>query len=397
MVSKAVILAAGEGKRLRPFTEDMPKVMLPVANKPILEYVVDALVKNGIRDIVMVVGYRKESVMSHFEDGKKFGAHIQYVEQEKQIGTGHALFQAEKYIEDEFIVLPGDNIIDKKSVGELKKCKSPALIVEENPTPSKYGVVEIEEGKVKGIVEKPEKAEVNLISTGIYKFMPSIFDALKECMKDGKNNLTDVVQLLISRGEEISAVEGSGEWKDIVYPWNLLEINAKALQNITPSTAGKIEKNVVIKGNVYVGRDTIIHSGCYIVGPVIIGEGCEIGPNSCIFPSTSIGDNVTIYPFCEIRNSVIMESVAIGSHSYVSQSIISKGTRISSHFSATSGGSIIEIEDEFHRVKAGAFIGADCEIGEHVIIEPGRSIGKNCIISPFNKINKNVDSMSKVM
>ena len=111
---KAVILAAGEGKRLRPFTETLPKVMLPVANKPIVEHVVDALTANGITDILMIVGYKKESIMQHFKSHEK--TNITFVNQDKQLGTAHALLHAEEHIDDEFLVLPGDNIINSSSL-----------------------------------------------------------------------------------------------------------------------------------------------------------------------------------------------------------------------------------------------------------------------------------------
>ena len=133
---KAVVLAAGEGMRLRPLTVSEPKVMIPVANRPILEHVVDALVKNDVHDIVMVVGYRKERIMSHFEDGRRFGARIEYVVQEKQLGNGHALFSARDRLSGEFMVLSGDNIVDRRAVGDLLKagsCPSALVVESENP------------------------------------------------------------------------------------------------------------------------------------------------------------------------------------------------------------------------------------------------------------------------
>ena len=126
---KAVILAAGEGMRLRPLTVSEPKVMIPVANRPILEYVVEALVGNDIEDIVIVVGYRKERIMSHFEDGKKFGAKIEYVVQEKQLGNAHALACAKDRLSEDFVVLPGDNIVDKRASGafwNLVRARAPS-------------------------------------------------------------------------------------------------------------------------------------------------------------------------------------------------------------------------------------------------------------------------------
>ena len=142
---KAVILAAGEGKRLRPFTETMPKVMLPVANRPILEYVVDALKNSGIKEIIIIVGYKKEVIMEHFKDYED--AKIKYVTQDKQLGTAHALLQAKKQIKtsESFLVLSGDNIIDQKSILRLIENKAEySMLIKEHAHLSKYGVVFIE-------------------------------------------------------------------------------------------------------------------------------------------------------------------------------------------------------------------------------------------------------------
>ncbi len=398
MIKEAVILAAGEGSRLRPFTEDASKVMLPIANKPLLEYVVESLHKNGVNNIVMVVGYKKESIMSYFGEGYAHGVTIQYIIQEKQLGTGHALFQARNLIrEDEFLVLPGDNVIDGESISKLIKISSPALIVEESNIPSKYGVIEMKKNIVKRLAEKPLTAESNIVSTGIYKFKRNVFEIIERCIKEGKNNLTDAVQYLLEK-EKIYGVKGKGKWRDAVYPWNLIEMNADALKEINAETSGKIEKNVVVSGNVIIGKDTIIHPGCYIKGPVIIGEGCEIGPNVCIFPSTSIGNNAVIRPFTEIRNSIIMDGVSIGSNSLILNSVIGKGTKISSHFSTMSGNAVIEIENEFHKIdRTGAFIGGGCIIGADVVTEAGIMVGKGCNIGSQKIIGKNVPSMSRVV
>jgi NDP-sugar pyrophosphorylase family protein len=164
MIKKAVILAAGEGKRLRPFTETMPKVMLPVANKPLLEYVFDATRKSGINEIIVVVGYKKEVIMEHFKDYKN--VKITYVIQDRQLGTAHALLQAKKHIKDSFIVLAGDNIIDPGSISKLIKDHSEySLLIKEHPHTSKYGVVFVENRNISKIVEKPKEDVGKYIST----------------------------------------------------------------------------------------------------------------------------------------------------------------------------------------------------------------------------------------
>ena len=393
---KAVILAAGEGKRLRPFTETMPKVMIPVTNKPILEHVFDALKNTGIDEVFLVVGYKKEVIKEYFKEYKDIK--ITYVEQDKQLGTAHALLQAKKHIEEPFIVIPGDNIIDQKSIIKLIEDKSEySLLIKEHPQPSKYGVVFIEKEKLRRIVEKPPEEIGEFISTGIYKFPKNVFNVIERISSEGIYALSTVVQNLIDEGKIINTIR-TDAWMDIVYPWDLIKVNEVMIHDTQSTKGGVIEKNVTIKGDVFIGKDTKIYSGCYIVGPVVIGESCEIGPNVCIFPSTTIGNNSVIHPFSEIRNSVIMDDTHIGSNSFLVNSIIARGNIIENNFSSTSGKNIIEIEGEFKKVdKIGAMIGEDCRIGSYVVVDPGVIIGRKCKITSMKRIRKNISSNTEVM
>ena len=178
------MLAAGEGTRLRPFTASRPKGMLPVGNRPILDHIVRSLVKNNIKDIVMVVGYRRDTVLSYFEDGRRFGAKIKYISQEKQLGTAHALSLTEKEIGNEdFLVLAGDNLIDIHTVSDLlEKKNGPSMAVTLSEMPSKYGVVSVESGKISALVEKPQNAISNIINTGMYYFTPDFFKIFKNAV-----------------------------------------------------------------------------------------------------------------------------------------------------------------------------------------------------------------------
>jgi len=393
---KAVILAAGEGKRLRPFTETMPKVMLPIANKPMLEYVFDAVKKSGINEVVLVVGYKKEVIMEYFKDYE--GIAIKYVVQDKQLGTANALIKAKNHIKDAFIVLSGDNIIDHNSITKLIKDKSKySMLIKEHPHPSKYGVVFVEKQSLKRIVEKPQEEIGRFISTGIYKLPKNIFNEIEKLSRQGIYDLSSVIQSIVENGENINTILANF-WMDIVYPWDLISVNELMIAVVGSSKAGTIEKGVTIKGKVSIGADTKIYSGCYIVGPVMIGEGCEIGPNTCIFPSTVIGNNSVIRPFSEIRNSVIMNDTHISSNSFLSHSVIGRGVKIGNNFSSIPGETSIEIDEEFKKLEnIGTMIGEDTVIKSHVVVEPGLIIGRKCKIEPMNRIIKNIPSESKVM
>lgn len=393
---KAVILAAGEGKRLRPFTETMPKVMLPVANKPVLAYVVDAVKNSGITEIIMVVGYKKEVIMEYFKEYE--GVTISYVFQEKQLGTAHGLLQAKKHIKGAFIVLAGDNIIDQASISALIQDPSPyAMLIKKHHHPSKYGAVFVEKNTLKNIVEKPKEDVEGFISTGIYKLPESVFSSIQEMASDGVYALSSVIQSLLAKKIVMKTLMAT-LWKDVVYPWDLIEVNESMISTVSGATSGTIEKGVTLKGAVSIGKDASIHAGCYIVGPVVIGEGCEIGPHVCIFPSTVIGNNAVVHPFCEIKNSIIFDDARIGSNSYLSHSVVGRGSILGHNCSATAGHASIEILGEFKRIRhIGAMIGENCSLGSNVVLEPGIIVGRGCKIDAMKRLHYPIPSESKVM
>ncbi|MBN2602954.1 MAG: NTP transferase domain-containing protein [Candidatus Thermoplasmatota archaeon] len=393
---KAVILAAGEGTRLRPFTETMPKVMLPVANKPIIQYLIEAIINSGIEEIIIVVGYKKEIILKYFEDYEE--VKINYVVQKNQLGTAHALMQAKDMVTDDFIVLAGDNIVDHSSINKILKIDSEyAVLTKEHGDPSKYGAVSLDKNFLKGIVEKPNVEDHSLISTGVYKLPKGVFTTIEKIASEGEYSLSTSINQLIKQGVKIAAVKAD-LWMDIVYPWDIIYTNETILGNQPHSIGGYIEKGVTLRGSVAIGKGSRIYGGSYIVGPVNIGENCEIGPNSCIYPCTTIGDNTSIYSNTEIRNSVIMNDVHIGSSSYIEQSIIGRGTIIKNNFSTISGENLIKIEEDYKSIDhIGAMIGQDCDIGSHVVLGPGIIVGRKCSIAPLNHIFKNLPSESQVM
>ena len=169
-MKQAVILAAGEGQRLRPFTVNRPKAMLAIADKPIVQYVIESLAQNGIRNIVLVVGYKKEQVFDYIGSGEQFGVDIVYVTQEDQLGTADALLRSKALTNEEFMVLPGDNLIEANTIARFITMKPQVVLVKRTPNPVRYGVVAVERGRMKCIEEKPMEAGSNIVNTGIYTF-----------------------------------------------------------------------------------------------------------------------------------------------------------------------------------------------------------------------------------
>jgi len=369
-MKQAVILAAGEGQRLRPFTVTKPKVMLSIAGKPILSYVVESLAQNGIRDIVLVVGYGKEQVFDYMGSGEHFGVNITYVTQERQLGTAHALAQAKAATENEFLVLPGDNLIEANTIAQFVAMRPEAVLVKRVDNPTRYGVVTIDSSVVKDIVEKPKEAKSNIINIGIYAFTKEIFNFIEPEL-----DIPDVLNNMIALGKPISAQETDGTWLDAVYPWDILSLNETVLRQIQAKLGGTIETGVLVKGLVIVGKDTVIRSNSYVAGPVVIGDNCDIGPNVCLLPATSIGDNVVVSPFSEIKNSVIGNDVSIGSGCIIQDSVIDKGCVIKGHFTACSGEAEVKINDEYHKVTIGAMLGEGCSLDNSVVAQPGVIVG----------------------
>ena len=391
-MKQAVILAAGEGQRLRPFTVTKPKVMLSIAGKPILQYVIESLAQNGIRNIVLVVGYRKEQVFDYLGSGEQLGVDITYITQERQLGTAHALAQAKAATEKEFLVLPGDNLIDVEAIAQFVAIKPEAMLVSRVDNPVRYGVVTMEQGVVRDIVEKPKEAKGNIVNTGIYAFTKKIFGFI-----EAQLDIPDVLNSMIAQGYPVNAKEIDGTWLDVVYPWDILSLNAAVLRQIPAKLGGNIEAGVSLRGEVSVGKDTLIRSNSYIAGPVVIGDDCDIGPNVCILPATSIGNNVVISSFTEIKNSVIGDDVDIGSGCIIQDSVIDKGCVIKGHFSACSSQAEVKIDDEHHQVNVGAMLGGDCSLGNSVVAQPGVIVGNYSQVNAMKLISGRLPDHSLVV
>jgi len=396
---KAVILAAGEGTRLRPFTMSRPKGMIPVGNRPILEYVVEALVKNGIKDIIMVVGYRKDTIMLHFQDGKRFGASIEYVVQEKPLGTAHALaLAADRLGDDDFLTVAGDNLINARLVTDLlERHDGMSITVTESENPSKYGVVKVEGDRIVEMVEKPDWKMGNIINTGIYYFPHGMLEHFRGRSFTAERGITQVLAPMVKE-VRMTAVKTKGKWIDAVYPWDLLNVNAQALDSQGQGVRGTVEPGTVLKGPVFVGAGTRIRSGCHIEGPVNIGEGCDIGPNVVILPSTSIGNGVQIDSFTHISHCLIMSNAVIGSHSHLSRSVIGDGVRARAGTFAASDSCYVRVERELFKLSdVGALIGQDTRVGARVVITPGTVIGAGCRIEDGAQVSGYLDNKSIVV
>jgi UDP-N-acetylglucosamine diphosphorylase/glucosamine-1-phosphate N-acetyltransferase len=401
---RAVILAAGEGTRMRPLTENRPKVMLPIANKPMLEYIIGELNAAGIKDITLIVGYKKEAVMEYFGNGSRFGVRIDYIVQELQMGTGHAFGMASSRIfDDRFLALNGDIIVSADHIGKLMRRKEVAVIaVKKVADPRAYGVIEVDNARVTRIVEKSPEPPTDLANAGIYLFSPLIFVAIENTKVSprGEIEVTDALQYLIDNGKQVGFELMEEEWLDVGKPWDLLSANELALKTIKGRIDGVVEPLATLKGDVRVGKGTVVRNGAYIVGPVVIGQDCDIGPNCFIRAYTSIGNRVHIGNAVEVKNSIVMDDTKIGHLSYVGDSII--GSRC--NFGAGTTIANLRLDEktipvivkgqkvDSGRRKLGCIMGDDVHTGIGSLINVGTSIGAGAQIGPGELVKGEVSA-----
>ena len=389
---KAIILAAGEGNRMRPLTSTRPKVMLPIANKPILEHLLVEAKEAGISEFIFVVGYHDERVRDYFGSGDKWGVSIVYCVQRRQRGTADALKAVKSLIDGNFLVINGDVIAGRKDIRQLCRKNSSTVGVVKVKDTKELGVVEVSGDRVTHVYEKVGKSTSHMANTGLYLFTQDIFDAILQTSKSprGEYEITDSLQLMIDEGHPVSYQE-INYWLDLSYPWDLLPANESLLAGIEAQNLGEVEENVVIKGVVSIGRGTVVRSGSYIVGPVIIGQDCDIGPNCCIRPSTSIGNNCHIGSAVEVKNSIVMNGSKIPHHNYVGDSVIGEecnlgaGTMIANLRLDKRDITVANIDTK--RRKLGAIIGDRVETGINATINVGSVIGSNTFIGPGAKVS----------
>ncbi|RLI05807.1 glucose-1-phosphate thymidylyltransferase [Candidatus Bathyarchaeota archaeon] len=410
---KSVVLAAGEGVRLRPLTLTKPKQLLPVGNLPLLQHLLNSIKKAGIKEVLIVVGYLGEKIQSYFGDGSRLGLKLTYVWQKEVGGTGEALSLTSDYVEKSFLVVYGDLYVKPsvitKVVKAYKKVKENVLAVVEVERPENYGVVSLdEEGFLKTIQEKPEKPVSNLVNAGIYVFTEEIFEKIRQTKKSvrGEIELTDAVQGLVENKSKVYTVKlKNKEWLDVGKPWDLLEANQRFLQDLKKSTVrGKVERNVTIKGPVKIGVNVTVKSGTFIEGPVIVDEGSILGPNCYLRPYTSLGKDVKIGSGCEIKNSIVMNGTKIPHLSYVGDSIIGEncnfgaGTLVGNvrldrkNIKTTIKGEVIDTG----RRKFGVVVGDNVQTGINVSLMPGVKIGANTHVGPGLVVYKDIPANTKV-
>jgi len=331
---KGIILHGGHGTRLRPLTHTGPKQLLPIANKPMSQYGIESMIESGINEIAIIVGgIGANKVKEYYGNGEQFGVKFSYIEQDQPRGIAHAISLCKDFINSEkFLVFLGDNIL-KDSIAkygkEFQKCDADASIVLcKVKNPSRFGIADVENGKIKRIIEKPKEPLSNLAVIGVYFLTPKIFDVIDRLKPSWRNELeiTDALQMLLEENNNIIYNTVSENWKDTGTPEDIIQANDIILRDLEPYFLGEKEDGVIINGNIMVGKNSKIKKGVKLNGPVIIGENCLI-ESGTIGPNVSIGNNSRIAK-CNLSNSIIMEDCEIESESNIENSIISKNSKI---------------------------------------------------------------------
>ncbi|HYG64459.1 MAG TPA: glucose-1-phosphate thymidylyltransferase [Thermoanaerobaculia bacterium] len=311
---KGLILSGGKGTRLRPLTYTSAKQLVPVANKPVLFYAIEAIVAAGITEIGIIVGDTREEIRAAVGDGSRFGARVTYIEQDAPRGLAHAVMIAEDFLGDSsFVMYLGDNLIAggiTELVDEFRSqdCNSEILLAEV-PTPEQFGVAELTpEGKVHRLVEKPKEPKSNLALVGVYMFDSTIFESVKRIRPSARGELeiTDAIQDLIDRGLAVHPHIVRGWWKDTGKLDDMLEANRIVLESLDARrgvTLGDIGERSRIEGRVEIGEGVVLVDSL-VRGPVVIGDGARL-EHAFVGPYTSIGERCTLVS-CEVENSIIL-------------------------------------------------------------------------------------------
>ena len=361
----AVVMAAGQGKRMAPLSVKKPKPMIEVASKPIIEHLIAQINQAGVNDFVIIVGYCEEAIKRHFGDGSRFGCRIKYVTQTEMLGTGHAVMQAEHMVKDSFIVINADLFVssdDINSVINTPGCVLPVQAVEDI---SRYGSVEIKDGYATNIREKDPDAPSKMASIGMYKFNSSIFDALHSIPKSprGEYELPTAIQKLIDEKKEAFNAFVCNSWKDVSYPYDLISFNKYVSERLPFHSFGCIDDSVSISGNVSLDDNSCIKNGCIIDGILTVGYNTIIEENCSFSGSVSLGNNCRIKAGSRIDNSIIMDSTQIGYRTFVSDSVIGSACSLGC-------GDIIASKSSDGK-QVGCIIGDDSVLEDNVIVRSG--------------------------
>ncbi|MET8611264.1 MULTISPECIES: glucose-1-phosphate thymidylyltransferase [Streptomyces] len=330
---KALVLSGGSGTRLRPITHTSAKQLVPVANKPVLFYGLEAIADAGIKDVGIIVGDTAEEIREAVGDGSTLGINVTYIPQDKPLGLAHAVLIAQEFLgDDDFVMYLGDNFIVggiNGLVDEFRTERPDAqILLTRVPNPTSFGVAELDEsGRVTGLEEKPAQPKSDLALVGVYLFTPAIHEAVRSIEPSwrGELEITHAIQWLIDQHKDVRSTTISGYWKDTGNVADMLEVNRSVLETLTPSVEGTVDASSEIIGRVRIDAGAEVR-GSRIVGPAIIGPGSVIS-DSYIGPFTSISEDCRIDD-SEVEYSIVLRESSITGVRRVETSLIGRNVQV---------------------------------------------------------------------
>lgn len=317
------MLAAGEGKRMRPLTANRPKVLLPAGPEPLLGRLLRQLAGAGLRDITVVTHFRAEAVEAFVGDGSRWGARARCVPQGAPMGTGHALAAASPPEDEPFLVVNGDVWLPEGTLARVRASGPASLAVARVADPTRYGVLEVVAGRAIRVHEKSEKPPTDLANAGVYHAPAGFAQRLATLAPSprGELELTDALQADFRAREGWRTVEVEG-WLDVGRPWDLLAAAERALAEMPEERRGAVEPGATLKGKVIVAQDAVVKSGAYVEGPVYIGPRAQVGPNCYLRPGTVLLEDAKVGHACEVKASLLMAGAHVAHLSYVGDSVL---------------------------------------------------------------------------
>lgn len=394
---KAVILAAGDGVRLRPLTESRPKPMLVAAGKPIIHHLLLEAKKAGVTEAVVIVRHMKDKLIAYLSS-LDIGIPLKFIEQGKDDGTGAALLCAEGEVDDTFVVLAGDIVTEASVIKAVMDGHEGRITVglKQVKNPRNYGVAELSGGKISLFEEKSAHPKSDLANLSVYCMEPTVFSELKSVGKSERGEYELVSILIGAKG-----VVAEGYWRDIGYPWDLLEANERLLSTME-AKSGHIS-NSTIEGKVIMEPGAKIIDS-YVEGIAYIGKDTVIGPNACLRGFNSIGAKCSIGPGTSVKSSILLENVNAKHLSYIGDSILGENVNLGSGTQIANfrfDGNNVNVMTEkgwvnSGRKKLGAIVGDNTKFGVLSCTMPGKLIGPDCWIHSGVVVNKNVPSGSRV-
>ncbi len=400
-IKKAVVLAAGEGKRLRPLTYTRPKCMIQLAGRPILHHVISNLKKAGVEKAALVVKYKEDSIRTYFEKND-LGVDIDFITQGNKYGTAAAFLEAKEWVgNDEFLGVAGDVITERSALNKLASSHEGTVTaaLKRVEDPREYGIAELKNGKIEKFTEKPKNPKSSLANCSLYAFGSRAMEKIGKIKKSERGEY-EITDLLVKQNAK--AVEIGEYWLDMGMPWQLFSANKFILSKMSEKK-GKIE-NSTIKGKLAMGEGAEIIDS-YIEGPLYLGKNTVVGPHAYIRGVTSIGNGCCIGDSTTVKNSIIFDDVNAKHLTYIGDSIVGEGCNFGAatqiaNFRFDAGAIKARVNDvviDTRMNKLGAILGDGVKMGVISSVMPGRMIGDHSWVGANVMVYKNIPRKKKVL